>query len=142
MVAKKPVKKSHRAVTAKIGKQFHKSAFGIDPESKNEIYPGYTSGQTWNGWECPFFEFNIAKKILGDISKSDGAPTKYSKATDTFTLSYNDPDNDPEPWPGVDIIYNGVLVHVYPIGAWSWCWDEYTTEDIREMGSVSQRKKK
>ena len=42
---------------------FVNSSFTIDsiPE---QMFEGYSDGDTWNGWACPYFERMVAEKVL------------------------------------------------------------------------------
>lgn len=77
-------------------------------------YIGYTFGDRWNGWACPYFEFAEAERIMHN---SDGQMT-YDKDTDTFTFIIDEDNMDS--WQGFD--RDGK--HLYGIGAYSWVWDD------------------
>ena len=90
--------------------------FQID---NGNTYKGFTDGQKWNGWECPYFPFEVALQIAKDMSSfSDELVYDISKDAFTYrTEDYPDCEHD---------IFSPVLINsmkLYPIGAMSWCWD-------------------
>lgn len=97
--------------------------FGIDPDT--ELYPGYTFGDSWNGWATPHFTKEVAERVCA-LAYSTGAYGGYDEAQDAFVgvLEGVSPE-DIDVWPGQDIVVDGQTVHVYPVGAWDWCWDSY-----------------
>lgn len=42
-------------------------------------YQAFTSGQLWNGWECPYFTFEVARQLAQDMPG-----LQYDPATDEF----------------------------------------------------------
>ena len=88
-----------------------------------DSFEGFTKGETWNGWDCPYFSFEQANKILKTfndlrsiIGQSDLA--YYDSGADSFVFPIN--DEDPE------IYYADIEdgIKYYPIGAFSWIWEE------------------
>lgn len=101
--------------------QFYKTKFAIDD---GPSYPGWTTGEDWNGWATPHFEFKAAMKL----AKNSGL--LYEKGRNLFRP---DPDHpywenaeieEEDIWKGEDIETPEGPKHVYPIGAWYWVWDE------------------
>ena len=89
---------------------------------------GYTYGETWNGWACPFFTYLEAVKIVMSMNKhadSSGGvgvePARYDHETDSFVFFDGDTD---EP----DIFHAEILdgMKLYPIGNRCWCWWDET----------------
>ncbi len=88
-------------------------------------YEGFTSGQHWNGWECPSFEKDVAQKLLNDVIKANEyGKVSFDEKKDTFFLE-NDGD-DTEDWQGFDIKTDEGIKHVYGIGSHSWVWSKVT----------------
>ncbi|HEX9951970.1 MAG TPA: hypothetical protein VGB53_09400 [Rubricoccaceae bacterium] len=93
-------------------------------------YEGYTDGTTWNGWACPVFELEAARRIAADfLELGAGFPEEgqyraaYDEASDRFTLY--DPVNDDEATYGPDTIdVDGQSITIYPIGTREWTWEE------------------
>jgi hypothetical protein len=49
----------------------YKSAFVI--EDWFGPYPGYTTGERWNGWATPHFEYEVALRMVEDWKASEWA---------------------------------------------------------------------
>lgn len=83
-------------------------------------YQAYTTGQHWNGWECPHFTFESAKKLALDMHG-----LQYDSEKDEFVCV--DPEElvgpSEERFPASVIDIEGVPTKVYAIGAWSWTWE-------------------
>lgn len=82
-------------------------------------YDGYTDGSTWNGWECPRFEFEVAEQLAKDMGGY------YDEENDEFV--FTDPDFDDERF-GSTVVNE---ITLYPIGAWCWIWTE-DEDEIRD----------
>ena len=88
-----------------------------------KVYPGYTDGDDWNGWACPYFERPQAEAVLR-ASEPNGFLWRYDADGDAYVVRYNQAeDAAPEVFEGIDIEVDGVLARVYPIGAYSWIWE-------------------
>lgn len=89
--------------------------FGIE-ECK---YMGFTQGQYWNGWECPYFTLEVAQQVAKDFSVFDDKLI-YDEKSDSFIYSTEDyPEGEFDTFSPV--IIDGKKL--YPIGAFSWCWE-------------------
>ncbi|ARL04373.1 hypothetical protein BOC44_21660 (plasmid) [Burkholderia pseudomallei] len=101
-------------------------AFGIVSVSFDvgPSYQAYSRGETWNGWECPYFTFDEAMKVT---QHRDMKCLRYDPESDQFVMNdpfyKDDPTYEPEVFKRQDITVDGVQVGVYPIGAFSWCWN-------------------
>jgi hypothetical protein len=99
-------------------------------------FPGYTRGQFWNGFACPYFPKETADKVAKATRDLDASERRknggeseqvmitYDSDTDTFVG--RDPHFPGEPylWGGEDLVTTGGPVHVYSIGAFSWIWSQ------------------
>jgi hypothetical protein len=87
-------------------------------------YPGYTTGERWNGWATPYFEYDVARQMVEDWKAVD--PDKmaayYDIDTDQCCFRYADEDWDCFP-PAIHEI-DGQTRKLYPIGAFCWIWDD------------------
>lgn len=72
-------------------------------------YAAYSFGDTWNGFECPYFEKEVAHKIAADLGGV------YNSVADLF--SFEDQTFTGEPFD-----FNGEEVILYPIGSFCWTW--------------------
>lgn len=65
----------------------------------------------------PCFDFETANAIMADINKQCGQEVcTYNKATDTFTLQFED-EEQTDDYEGFDIQTADGKIHVYDIGA-------------------------
>lgn len=100
-----------------------KRKFTIDGyEDMDLIVDGYTLNESWNGWECPYFTFEQAVKIMEHFEGY------YKKGTDTFVFFENDKFTETEEYTSSEHNINDELVRLYPIGSGCWVWEEYTEE--------------
>ncbi len=49
------------------------------------LFNGFTDGTTWNGWECPYFEYLEAERVLR-ASEKNGFIWAYDEAEDVFMV--------------------------------------------------------
>ncbi len=98
---------------------FYKACFTIDDQ---HVYHGYTDGDLWNGFSCPYFEHNEAVRLLTD----QGNVWEYQAEASAFAVKQaDDPDDyEPEVFNRMTIEVDGAPIEVYAIGAYSWVWDE------------------
>jgi hypothetical protein len=60
-----------------------KSKFQIED---GPIYEGYTNGNHWNGWACPYFTRQIAEQIAREVNAdAQCATTRQTEMTSAFT---------------------------------------------------------
>jgi hypothetical protein len=100
---------------------FHTTQFCIDGLA--DTFEGYTSGEKWNGWECPYFAKSVAEQIL-ELSRANGYSWVYQEKTDAFAVTHPDDPSDysPEVFKAAQISTDDGQVTVYPVGAYSWSW--------------------
>lgn len=101
---------------------FEKAVFCIE-SIPNVQFQGYHNGTDWNGFACPYFERQVAEKIL-KASEENGFVWSYNLDMDSFEVrSSMDPVNyEPEMFAAQEISINRESIKVYPIGAYSWIW--------------------
>jgi hypothetical protein len=87
-------------------------------------FAGYTNGDTWNGWACPYFLRPVAEAVLG-AAEANGYFWTYDVTRDVFSVrNQEDPaEYESEEYVGTDIVADGETCHVYGIGAYSWIWE-------------------
>lgn len=112
---------------------WRRGKFWMDFLGKN--YPGWTTGDLWNGWATPYFEKKAATAIfkesvkaykeMGEAYKGPKEEFKwsYDEKKDVFTFQ-GPHDEEPEPVKGGEIVTTEGVKNVYGIGAYSWTWTE------------------
>ncbi|WP_176331408.1 hypothetical protein [Burkholderia vietnamiensis] len=102
-------------------------------------YQAYSRGETWNGWECPYFTFDEAMKVT---QHQDMKCLRYDPESDQFVMndpSYkDDPTYEPEVFKRQNITVDGAQIGVYPIGAFSWCWNGDELERPEPKATTAQ----
>ena len=97
-----------------------KTRFVIDTNEKT--YEGYTDGRLWNGWECPWFTKEVTEEMMQDL-RDEGVEVEYNEKTDSYIIK--DGNNEtPDVFDGAHVETEDGTLHLYPIGAWCWIWDE------------------
>jgi hypothetical protein len=72
---------------------FFKADFDADWMPEGKKYPGWTTGQLWNGWGTPSFEAPVARKVAADLS--DGWDVTFDEKKEEYTLrSQSNPDEE------------------------------------------------
>lgn len=88
---------------------------------------GYSFGDYWNGFECPFFTEDVATAILeetldADLTQDYFLSYEYDEEKDMFILETRNIDLE------FEAIYieteAGKRIALYPIGSWIWCWSK------------------
>jgi hypothetical protein len=92
-------------------------------------YPGYTTGERWNGWATRCFEYDVALRMVEDwkVSEWAGGDAYYDSNNDQFCFR-SEGEEDWECFPGLTQEVEGQECKLYPIGAFCWIWsngDEY-----------------
>lgn len=104
--------------------QYRRTRFVID-SLPGKSFEGVTDGSDWNGWACPRFERAEAERVLR-ASEPNGFAWTYDQASDQFVVTNesDDADSAPEVFRATTVRMNGERIKVYPVGAWSWIWEE------------------
>lgn len=80
-------------------------------------FNGFTIGESWNGWECPYFSFEEGKRIVSAQNEIFPESAYYDTGRDCFIFKIN---NEIEEYAAEKL---GNL-KVFPIGNGSWIWEE------------------
>lgn len=104
-------------------REFMRAEFSIDA-LENAKFEGFTDGDSWNGWACPYFTRETAEAVL-KASEKNGFTWQYDNESRSFLVQHsNDPqDYEPERFSAMSILVNGAEHVVYAIGAYSWVWE-------------------
>lgn len=101
------------------------------------ILSGWTDGSDWNGWATPCFEFAEAQRLIQLHQAVNGPESAYyDPQSDTFGFLLNGED-EPELYRAGEIEADGQTVKVYPIGSYSWVWEEAAPEGTDTASLVS-----
>lgn len=91
----------------------------------NKSYKAWSTGQHWNGWEMPHFEFDEAMRYAKDAGN-----TTYNPEKDTFTSILEGSDEPEITEPTTIKVRGRGDVKVYPIGdGWTWSVPPKEEED-------------
>jgi hypothetical protein len=96
--------------------------FSIDTIS-DVLLDGFSSGETWNGWDCPYFTFEQAQKVIEAFNTSqqiggENVKARYDTEQDAFCFFFES-SGESEDFPAEEI--DGQKY--YPIGAGCWIWE-------------------
>lgn len=101
--------------------------FKIEPLGY-EIFEGYTKDEDWNGWACPYFNYEQAQKVLriyNELRRIIGQKdfAYYEPSADSFVFPVS---GEREPENFMAIADEGQKY--YSIGAFCWIWEEVDEE--------------
>lgn len=95
------------------------SRFAIDFLG-GHIFEGYTLGEEWNGFACPYFTFEQAQCLMEEW-RASGRGAYFDAGLDRFTFEVDTAEGkDSDNFSAVEL--DGVKL--YPIGASCWIWEE------------------
>ena len=106
------------------GPQAKRTHFSIDDWGHDPV-PGYTLGDTWNGWASPYFTKEQGLKVLEYLECED---SHFQEDSQVFVIKM-----DEDEYIEVEAEWiPGVTQAVYPIGAGYWVWDEEDDPELRD----------
>jgi hypothetical protein len=80
-------------------------------------FSGRSTGQTWNGWACPYFSFAEGSRIVSAQNKIAPETAYYDDGNDSFVFKF---DDEVEQYQAEKI--DGLTL--YAIGSSVWVWEE------------------
>lgn len=80
-------------------------------------FEGYTRGEEWNGFACPYFTFEQARRVA-DAWHEVGSNAVYDSDNDRFSFQMDNGEMDSFPLLEID------GMKVYAIGNGCWIWEE------------------
>jgi len=101
-----------------------KAVFRIEIYGDNN-FEGFTNGETWNGWACPYFTFQEAQKIV-DAHRKTGQNAQYDEDSEAFLFEVQ---NEEEFYLPLNVEGR----NLYSIGYSSWIWEE---SDAKESAII------
>jgi len=97
-----------------------KTKFAID-FFNDQTFEGYTQGENWNGFACPYFTFEQVQELL-NAWQAKGWDASYDAEKDRFTFEVNTSTAEQECDSFSAIEFRGTKL--YPVGAFCWIWEE------------------
>ncbi len=91
---------------------------------EGRTFEGFTKGETWNGFACPYFTYEQAQDLLGAFVQAGDRDAQYDADGDAFMFgNIGEGPATPEDLERFGLIRVGAL-ELYAIGAFGWCWTE------------------
>lgn len=111
---------------------------GLDPGATVE---GFTSGDSWNGWDCPYFTLEQGQLVVEAFNKAEAINKSagldsligfYDPSRDAFVFHYPSQAGSASPEEDWDIFPSQVIEgqKLYPIGAGCWIWERAGKWDV------------
>lgn len=88
-----------------------------------EVFEGFTQGETWNGWARPYFTFEQARRVV-EAHRARGGRASYDEAEDAFSFEIGEEEIDAFPAESLE------GQKLYPVGAGCWIWEEVVEEVV------------
>jgi hypothetical protein len=89
-------------------------------------YIGYTLGERWKHYDVPYFDLETSIKIVEEYNKYANHPIIYSIIYNTFRI-------DNEVYKAKEFKTAEGIKKLYPIGAWTWEWEEFTEGNVDSL---------
>lgn len=111
--------------------KLRRTVFSMNDEAR---FIGYTAGQHWNGWACPYFTRDEAQKIVAYVNSTSSNVADYNLRYDASedAFKYHDCNEDEDEVFGVYVYEDqktGEILELYAIGSHSWTWDDMFEEN-------------
>ena len=92
-----------------------------------ETFDGFTKGETRNGWNCPYFIFEQAEKVLKNFNElrqiiGQKSIAFYESSADAFVFPFADGESESFS----SVVEDGQ--NYYPIGTFCWIWEKIENE--------------
>lgn len=119
------------------------AVFQID--AIESYFHGVTQGQHWNGFACPLFSLEEAQRLMALNNHTDFCgQIVYDAAQDAFLFHEFGVESEERPDVYKMVLIDGVKF--YPIGAFSWCWQDvsndsnaqFSAELVRELTEMKR----
>lgn len=86
------------------------------------VFEGYTRDNHWNGWECPFFTFTEACRVLRTLSNQGD---EWGFKNNEFWITEPDDENEvPLGFIPTQVETPDGILELWCIGGWYWTWVE------------------
>lgn len=119
------------------------AVFQID--AIESYFHGVTQDQHWNGFACPLFSLEEAQRLMALNNHTDFCgQIAFDAEQDAFLFHEFGVESEERP-----DVYKAVLIgdeKFYPIGAFSWCWQDvsddshaqFSAELVRELSEMKR----
>ncbi len=120
--------------------ELRSTRFSTDLTGEDTFFEGFTRGESWNGFSCPYFTFEQGQRIVEATNKAAAEwhlrdPEfntfygRYDSQRDAFVFYYKLEADSQTPEQDWDIFPGEMLegMKLYPIGAGGWAWTEDDT---------------
>lgn len=108
------------------------AVFQID--AIESYFHGVTQGQHWNGFACPLFSIEEAQRLMALNNQTDFCgQIVYDAAQDAFLFHEFGVECEERP-----DVFKAVLIDgekFYPIGAFSWCWQDVSNDNNAQFSA-------
>ena len=108
------------------------AVFQID--AIESYFHGVTQDQHWNGFACPLFSFEEAQRLMALNNHTDFCgQIVYDAEQDAFLFHELGIESGERP-----DAYKAVLIDgqkFYPVGAFSWCWQDVSDDDTAQFSA-------
>jgi len=116
---KKAVERAESAVRSSTEKTMRAAKFAID-FLEGQIFEGYTKGEDWNGFACPYFTLEQARRLV-DAWRMAGRDATYDAEADRFFFKVDGVgEEDCDSFSAIEA--DGMTL--YPVGNSCWIWEE------------------
>lgn len=112
-------------------RDLHLHRFTCLPEEDAPAWLGWTLGQTWNGWEVPYFTQDTAREVLDTVTERDPLQRwewhGQGRGFALYDARYE--EGEPVLYPPYTFIADGEReVKLYSPGGMSWTWQRVSQE--------------
>lgn len=113
---------------------YRSSCVSIDADPEIESFPCYLNGDLWNGFDKPYFTYEVALQVARMFNGGDPVDAVHPDATEYIDYSTEQDafiEHSAEgsyAIPAEAIVVDGQEIKVYGLGAGSWCWGEVEPE--------------
>lgn len=101
--------------------ELRKATFALDDD--DHAYEGVTTGELWNGWECPIFTRATVEQIMAQSFVADSPEIDWHfNDAGEVVIMWNGADDPDAVDTYAPLHVEGADEPLYALGAWAWCW--------------------
>lgn len=127
-----PETKQRNVASTRTSVKYHRLNVALDDGPE---FAAWSTGDTWNGWDTPYFEKKEADAVIAYFASMDedvGGPHKayYDKKRDTYVIQwYPSTDEGVDEWSSEMIATPEGKKKVYDIGRRSYTWADWSRRE-------------